>query len=340
MTADNNTAEDTADAVLDAAMRGDAEALAALLAGGADPNARDGRHAMPALHWACASDEAKCVDALLCDGRTDVSAKSAHGMSALHVAASSNALTSLLRLLAAGLSVDQRNEWEETPLHVAVAGDSSSCVAALLSAGASAFAVDRWGRSASAVAEQQGSNPARFGLPDAESLPKRATRSVEGAAAAVEPDHAAFASMRVALANDLAEAIADRRATAGRRPALSKLVEWPGDEAEVARLLACGSVEPAGRDAFGLSAHHKFCSVAATSLAALRVRALRLLIERCGESRLRLEATARDSAGRTALEIAIERGHGAAAALLQKLQDREEAWGLTPRAHGCAQAVR
>ena len=129
MTADNNTAEDTADAVLDAAMRGDAEALAALLAGGADPNARDGRHAMPALHWACASDEAKCVDALLCDGRTDVSAKSAHGMSALHVAASSNALTSLLRLLAAGLSVDQRNEWEETPLHVAVAGDSSSCVA-------------------------------------------------------------------------------------------------------------------------------------------------------------------------------------------------------------------
>ena len=65
-----------------------------------------------------------------------------------------------------------------------------------------------------------------------------------------------------------------------------------------------------------------------------QVRALRLLIERCGESRLRLEAAARDSAGRTALEIAIERGHGAAAALLQKLQDREEAWGLTPRAHG------
>ena len=46
----------------------------------------------------------------------------------------------------------------------------------------------------------------------------------------------------------------------GGKPALSKLVEYPGDPAEVKRLLEAGEVSPHGADLFGLTALHKFSS--------------------------------------------------------------------------------
>ena len=46
----------------------------------------------------------------------------------------------------------------------------------------------------------------------------------------------------------------------GSKPALSKLVEYPGDPVEVKRLLEAGEVAPHGADLFGLTALHKFSS--------------------------------------------------------------------------------
>ena len=53
---------------------------------------------------------------------------------------------------------------------------------------------------------------------------------------------------------------APQRAARGGKPALSKLVEYPGDVAEVRRLLEAGEVCAHGTDLFGLTALHKFCS--------------------------------------------------------------------------------
>ena len=90
--------------VIAAAQRGDASELALLLESGESSNVCDEQYRMPALHWACASDEAKCVKVLI-EGACDKLAKSAHGMTALHVAAMENITTArevayaLLRLL-------------------------------------------------------------------------------------------------------------------------------------------------------------------------------------------------------------------------------------------------
>ena len=53
-------------------------------------------------------------------------------------------------------------------------------------------------------------------------------------------------------------AIAGTSAQPSRIPALSKMIEYPGDPTEISRLLQDGNVDAAGRDAFGLGALHKF----------------------------------------------------------------------------------
>ena len=101
--------------IIAAAQRGDAAAVAQLLAADtATPNAKSAMHGMPALHWACASDEVECARELLADPRTDRHATSAHGMTALHIAASASAPRTLEFLLAEGFAVDAVNEWSES----------------------------------------------------------------------------------------------------------------------------------------------------------------------------------------------------------------------------------
>lgn len=68
---------------------------------------------------------------------------------------------------------------------------------------------------------------------------------------------AATSSLSASVSGGL-QATSARLASTPRKPALSKLVEYPGDEAEVARLLSEGGADPAGRDMFGLTALHKF----------------------------------------------------------------------------------
>ena len=154
--------------LLAASQRGDAVAIGRILA--ADeasdlPNVRDDRHMMPALHWACASDEEASAKALLADRRTDRTALSAHGMSALHVAASANAPRALSLLLSEGFDVNAINEWGETPLHVAATAGSQAAVALLIEGGADTSKRDKWDRTAATVARQQGLDPVKLGLP-------------------------------------------------------------------------------------------------------------------------------------------------------------------------------
>ena len=80
-----------------------------------------------------------------------------------------------------------------------------------------------------------------------------------GAAAAVAPSGTGL-TRGVMCTSGCHSAASCSQPPPSRKPALSKLVEYPGEPGEVARLLAAGEVEPHGCDLFGLTALHKFAS--------------------------------------------------------------------------------
>ena len=84
--------------------------------------------------------------------------------------------------------------------------------------------------------------------------------------------------------------------TSDGRRALSKLVDFPGDVDEIRKHLDnSGEIDPAGKDAYGLSAIHKFASWNKTEL-------LDLLIPKLTKD----ELTATCKEGKTALHWAVE----------------------------------
>jgi ankyrin repeat protein len=106
--------------LLDAAARGDGPRLTALLAGGADPEVRDGE-GRPALLLAVASGQEKAVEALLRGGaRPDPTTGS--GWTPLHEAARKGVLEPARALLDAGAGPDLRDRLHGTPLDVAEQG--------------------------------------------------------------------------------------------------------------------------------------------------------------------------------------------------------------------------
>ena len=127
---------------------------------------------------------------------------------------------------------------------------------------------------------------------------------------------------------------------------LAKLVEYPGDEEEVQMLLTGGTVAPAGKDMYGLTALHKFAAWDKDALVEILLpylsneevnlpsgrekqtplhviaemggtRVLKQLIAKRAASGLMLDLAARDVNGKTALELAVENGHTAVEALLR-----------------------
>ena len=114
----------------------------ALLAAGADPNARD-RFKMTPLHWAVGSnDNPEVVQALLAAG-ADVNARDDYEKTPLHSAAGSNDNPEVVQaLLAAGADVNARDEDKDTPLHWAARFNNPEVVQALLAAGADPGAQD------------------------------------------------------------------------------------------------------------------------------------------------------------------------------------------------------
>ena len=132
-----------------------------------------------------------------------------------------------------------------------------------------------------------------------------------------------------------------------RKPGLSKLVEYPGDPEAIAKLLASGTVDAAGKDMYGLSALHKFCAWDKLELVQLLLphlaaadinapggterqtplhmiaemgglRVLRYLLEQgASGGRPQLDLDATDKKGRTAHAVAVECGHEEVAQLLK-----------------------
>lgn len=94
--------------------------------------------------------------------------------------------------------------------------------------------------------------------------------------------------------NGAAKSDAAKTTTDGRR-ALSKLVDFPGNKAEIARQLEDDTVDPAGRDFYGLTALQKFASWNKTEL-------IELILPKLTEE----EKNAVDKEGKTALHWAVE----------------------------------
>ncbi len=156
-------------ALAEAAMRGDAAAVSALLGRGVDANAAQG-DGMTALHWAADKDHADiakallarganvrattrlgaytplhlaarrghaAVAALLLEGGADPNATATTGVTALHLAAGAGSRPLVDALLAKGATVDAREpQWNQTPLMFAAAAGRTDVVRTLVAKGA------------------------------------------------------------------------------------------------------------------------------------------------------------------------------------------------------------
>ena len=134
-----------------AARRGRLAEIKALLAAGADPNARNGAAKETPLHFAAKRGRASALKALLAAG-ADPKAPNRYGETPLHWAAGEGHGPLVAALLAAGADPKAPNRYRETPLHWAAPGswifagranrNHASALRALLAAGADPNARD------------------------------------------------------------------------------------------------------------------------------------------------------------------------------------------------------
>ena len=286
---------------------------------------KDGRSA---FHYACLNDDAPLLRVLLADARVDVHLRSPRGDTGLHMAALYAAQEALKLLFADGRAdVNAANGFRETPLHLcAGSGDKGAAAAAglLLANGASMTLTDQWGRAPKTVSHDNAENPlvAVFDahLADKPALVaelerlrlaydamnkkkehndeanKAAKKSIFGQLGAVKLKKATTVEKKMFRAGEGATtATAASRPTDGRT-ALSKLVDFPGDLAAIAAHLENpAKIDPAGADAYGLTALHKFASWNKSEY-------LQLLIPKLAKKDL----DAPDPYGKTALHWAVE----------------------------------
>lgn len=151
--------------VADAAMRGDATTVVALLLEGADPNAAqpDG---MTGLHWAAERGDVE-IARLLLDAGADLEAVTRLGAyRPLHLAARGGHAAVVDLLLAAGAQTSgETDTGSATPLHFAAASGSDAVVRTLLEHGADPDArEDRWGQTPLMFAAAGGRTSAALAL--------------------------------------------------------------------------------------------------------------------------------------------------------------------------------
>lgn len=122
-------------------------ALRALIDGGHVPlDAFESEWVEGPLHMAAASGEAEAV-AMLLDGGADPYARDARGRTALFHAAAAGSVTTAEVLILAGLKATDHDSRKVTPLHVACAGGFRDVACFLVSCGARVDAPDERGRS-------------------------------------------------------------------------------------------------------------------------------------------------------------------------------------------------
>jgi ankyrin repeat protein len=140
----------------EAAQRGDAAAVSALLAAGGldvDAPSRDGT---PALHWAARAGDLEIAELLIGKG-ADVNAANRYGIRPLHAALEAGDVALTRRLLAAGADAAARDRVGETPLMIAARVGDPELSAALLEHGAAVDARDEhFGQTALMVAAREG----------------------------------------------------------------------------------------------------------------------------------------------------------------------------------------
>ncbi len=132
----------TAAPLHEAVERGDLEAVASLLAEGAEVDAVDAFGDTP-LHRAVAAN-APVVAALLLENLANVDAKNRFGATPLHYAAARDARTIAVLLTANGADANATDQLGHTPLHWAARENASEVADALVEYGADAAAVSGW----------------------------------------------------------------------------------------------------------------------------------------------------------------------------------------------------
>lgn len=133
--------------VADAAMRGDIEAVRALLVQGADVNTAQG-DGMTALHWAGENGDVELARLLVHAGANLEAATRVGSYTPLHLASMGGNAAVVSALLDAGSATNARTTTGgATPLHLAAASGSAAAVTALLEHGAAIDARESaWGR--------------------------------------------------------------------------------------------------------------------------------------------------------------------------------------------------
>lgn len=137
-----------------AAAAGKPEAVRALLAAGAKPNARS-KDGKTALMYAALYADAATVRALL-DAGAQYDARSDDQWTSLMFAANRGDPSALEAIIAAGANVDAKNKWGQTALMAATRAGDTAKVRALLAAGASINIADNSGETALSIAAAGG----------------------------------------------------------------------------------------------------------------------------------------------------------------------------------------
>mmetsp|Transcript_1594 Transcript_1594/g.3509 ORF Transcript_1594/g.3509 Transcript_1594/m.3509 type:complete len:388 (-) Transcript_1594:52-1215(-) len=288
-----------------------------------------------AFHYACLNDDKPLLTLLLSDERVDVALRTPNEDTCFHLAALYSSLQALAILKEderAKQLIDAQNKFGETALHLcAGSGDKNASKTAsfLLSSGASLTVPDKWKRSPVDCSRDNGYNGTLKVLNDFlgenpsvkaeteamtaayladkakpvanEEANKKAKSAIFGQIGAVKlkKTTTAVKTMFNASEGKVGTSLVgskDATNTADGRRALSKLVDFPGDVEEIRKHLDnSGEIDPAGNDAYGLAAIHKFASWN-------KIVLLDLLIPKLTPSQL----NATDKEGKTALHWAVE----------------------------------
>src|SRR5688500_15269532 len=128
--------------VADAAMRGDKDAVRALLKQGGDVNQAQG-DGMTALHWAATSGSIDLVDTLLYAGANVRATTRLGGYAPLHIASQSGHAAVIDALAKAGADVNMLTTTGATPLMLAATSGKADTVKVLLDRGADINARDK-----------------------------------------------------------------------------------------------------------------------------------------------------------------------------------------------------
>lgn len=285
-----------------------------------------------ALHYACQNGDVRVLSLLLDSAHTELLLTCPDGNTALHLAALSSSRDIISLLYADGRSnLDYKNKFGETPLHlVAAQGNTvaAETAALLLHLGAHLSIVDKWGRTPFDVSREHGEAHITVVfetyLQDdkACTLEERemvnlctAKYQAKCAAESIQRDNArsllvipSVSDIRLKPTKTICKNIFNDSTiitqqlssaySSGHKKALSKLVEYPGSLEQMrALLLDVDEVDPAGADAFGLTALHKFS-------AWNKCEYIELLIPHLST----VDIQRRCPAGKTALDHAVDAG--------------------------------